>query len=88
MGSSWDAWILGIIGALLALWALGAPASSNVAEWIVVVLGIVLFISPWVFGFATLAAAAWAAWIIGILFIIAAAWTLMATRSTGTGAAA
>jgi hypothetical protein len=86
--SSWDAWILGVIGVLLSLWALGLPASYLVAEWITVVLGIVLFISPWVLGFAAVSSAAWVAWIIGVLFFILAGWTVLESRTQRASATA
>lgn len=85
---SWDAWILGIIGVVLALIALAMVSAATVTEWIAVVLGIVLFISPWVFGFATLGAAAWPAWIIGVLFVIVNGWALYQTRTPRVGAPA
>lgn len=87
--SAWDAWILGIIGVILALIALATVSAATVTEWISVILGIVLFISPWVLGFATtLPAAAWAAWIIGILFVIVNGFTLYQTRTPRVGATA
>src|SRR5437868_6128331 len=86
--ASWTAWILGIIGVILALWALGLPATHIPAEWITVVLGVVLFISPWILGFAGVMAAAWTAWIIGVLFVAAAGWTLWEARTPGAGVTA
>lgn len=83
--SSWDAWIIGVIGVLLALWALAFLSTASIAESISLVLGVVLFISPWVLGFAALSSAAWVAWIIGILFVIANGWTLLQTRSSRAG---
>ncbi len=74
--AAWNAWIVGIAIFLVALWALDAPRSS-IPEWINVLLGIWLFISPWVLGFSTLTAAAWTAWILGILVVIAAAWAIV-----------
>lgn len=81
--SAWDAWVLGVIGVILALLSLGIP-TNPVTEWLSVVLGILLFISPWVLGFAALATAAWTSWIIGILFIIAAGWVLLNRSSAQT----
>ncbi|MBO0790171.1 MAG: SPW repeat protein [Ktedonobacteraceae bacterium] len=84
---SWVAWILGVIGVLLALWALRLPFSHIAPEWITVVLGIVLFICPWVFGFSAVTAAAWTSWIIGILFVIIGGWCILESRTPrGTGA--
>ena len=86
--SGWDAWIVGVIGVILALIALGALAAATTVEVISVILGVWLFISPWVLGFSTLSGAAWTAWIIGILFVIANGWTLLQGRSPRVGATA
>jgi SPW repeat len=85
---AWDAWVLGIIGVILALIALAAVSTATLTEWISVVLGIVLFISPWVLGFATLPALAWTAWVIGVLFVIVNGFTLYQTRTPRVGATA
>lgn len=86
--SSWDAWIVGILGVILALWALASLSTASIAQWISLLLGIWLFISPWILGFAAVSAAAWSAWIIGILFVIANAWTLLQTRTSHVGVTA
>ncbi len=77
--AAWDAWIVGLSVALVALWSLDAPRSF-IPESINVLLGIWLFIAPWVLGFAGLTGPAWTAWIIGILVIIMAAWAIMAVQ--------
>jgi SPW repeat-containing protein len=78
---SWDAWILGVVAVILGLLSLGLP--RNVAtEWITLIVGVLLFISPWVLGFAAVAAAAWSAWIIGILLFVAAGWVLLEQRGS------
>ena len=86
--SSWDAWILGVIGVILALIALAFLRAASIAEGLSVILGVLLFISPWVLGFATLTAMAWTAWIIGVLFVLMNGWTLLQTRSQRVGAPA
>lgn len=80
--SAWDGWILGVIGVILALLSLGLAGSvvNTVTEVLTLILGVVLFISPWVLGFTTLPAMAWTAWIIGVLFFIAGIWTLYEMR--------
>jgi hypothetical protein len=83
--SSWDAWIIGIIGVILALGALALPRAASIAEGLLVILGVLLFISPWVLGFAALSSAAWMAWIIGVLFVLVNGWTLLQTRSPRVG---
>jgi hypothetical protein len=86
--SSWDAWIIGILGVLLAIFALAFLSSASISRGLSLVLGIALFISPWVLGFAALSSAAWVAWIIGVLFVIANGWTLSQTPSPRAGAPA
>jgi|SRR6516165_5262247 len=86
--SSWDAWIIGVIGVILALGALALPRTASLTEGISVILGVLLFISPWILGFASLSSAAWTAWIIGVLFVLVNGWTLLQTRSARAGAPA
>jgi hypothetical protein len=80
IASSWDAWILGIAIVLVALWAL-ATASSTAPEAINIILGAWVFISPWVLGFASLAAIAWSFWIIGAIVVILSAWAAAQLRN-------
>jgi hypothetical protein len=83
--ASWNAWIIGVI---IFLVAIAAVARLQVwQEWVNLVLGIWLFISPWVLGFSGLAGAAWNHWIVGALVAILAAWELQAARSASTSAA-
>ena len=49
---------------------------KNTLEWVNVVLGGWLFLSPWIFGFTGNAGAAWSAWIIGGVVLILAVWAL------------
>ena len=86
--SSWDAWIIGVIGVILALWALASLRTAFVVEGISLILGVLLFISPWVLGFAALSSAAWTTWVIGVLFVLVNGWTLLQTRSPRMGAPA
>ena len=67
-----------IIGALMfvvGLYTLANPQMRSV-EWVQIVLGVLLFISPWVLGYTSLTQMAWSAWIIGVLAVIAAGWVL------------
>src|SRR5260370_16775113 len=68
--SSWDAWIIGVIGVILALLALAYVSAAWIPEYLSVALGVLLFISPWVLGFAALSSPSWVAWIIAILFLV------------------
>ena len=73
-----DAWWVGALIFLVAVWALAMPAAA-VAEWSNILLGAGLFIAPWVLGYLTLTAA-WNAWIVGALVFILAIWALVGTR--------
>jgi hypothetical protein len=62
-----------ILGALIALAGIlnGAMRQAGGLEVIPGVLGVILFVSPWAFGFTAVTALAWPAWIIGILVLLA-----------------
>jgi len=71
---------LGIVIAVVALWALGT-ASSPASEWVQVVAGAVTFLSPWFGGFAT-GAAGWTAWILGLVVLVLAIWSMNAHKES------
>jgi SPW repeat len=62
-----------ILGVLVVLAGLLNAAMSKVGglELIPAVLAVIVFVSPWLFGFASVTALAWSAWIIGALLAIA-----------------
>lgn len=64
-----DALWVGVLIVLVAIWALAMP-DSRAAEWSDLLLGIGLFIAPWVLGYAGGGSAAWNAWIVGALVAI------------------
>jgi len=63
-----------ILGALLVISGLlgAALREPNQVEWIPVILGVITFVSPFVFGFTAVSAIAWAAWIVGVLTVVSA----------------
>jgi uncharacterized membrane protein HdeD (DUF308 family) len=68
-------WTMVILGALVAidgLVSLGAPGVVY-GEGIQIVLGVLLFIAPWVIGYTELNGASWTSWVAGALTIIAGA---------------
>jgi len=77
---AWDAWIVGIIVAVLSIAALSQMAQWE--DWINLLLGVWLFVSPWIFGYATTPPAAWNSWIVGVLFFLIGIWGVVAARST------
>jgi hypothetical protein len=76
----WNAWILGAAVVIVALWALAAPVQAA-AEIVMDVLGVWLFIAPWVLGFSDLAAQAWNAWIVAVLLVVLATWRYGVVKS-------
>ena len=78
--SSWDAWILGVAVAIVALWSLAMPRPL-IPEGVNIVLGICVLISPWVLGFVPLGIEAWSAWIIGVLVVLFDVWALSEMRN-------
>src|SRR5713101_1034946 len=61
-----------VLGALIALGGLlnAAMRQAGGLELIPSVLAVILFVSPWVFGFTAVTALAWSSWIIAILVAI------------------
>ena len=68
---SWDAWIVGIIVGVLSIAAL--TQVQDWEEWINLLLGAWLFISPWVLGFRDNHMISSNAWIVGVLIFLVAA---------------
>lgn len=83
--NSWNAWLVGLGVAVVALWALAAP-TSQVAEGINVVLAAWLFVAPWLLGFTDLAEPAWNAWIVGVLVAGLALWAIVNIRKVSIAA--
>lgn len=86
MTAAWNAWILGVIVFIVAITAARQWGSGS--EWLNVLLGIWIFIAPWVLGFAGFPAAAWDHWILGaviaIIGFLGVSTTSTTTRGTGT----
>ena len=61
-----------VLGALIALAGIlnAAMKEAGGLEIIPGVLAVILFVSPWAFGFTAVTALAWSAWIIGILVVL------------------
>ena len=61
--------ILGIVAAVVGLVSLARPGMVAL-EWVMVVVGVLMFIAPWVIGFTAMAGMAWTAWIVGVVLIV------------------
>ncbi|TDV54034.1 SPW repeat protein [Actinophytocola oryzae] len=85
-------WTMIVLGALVALDGLASLAvpGQAVSEGVQVVLGVLMFISPWVMGYTEFNGISWSSWIIGALTLIAGAVALPAAQAahrSGTGIA-
>jgi uncharacterized membrane protein len=81
--AAWTAYIGGVLLVIAGLWSL----SSGTNQWIEgaeVVLGVLLFIAPWVLGFSSLTNMAWSCWIAGILAVVLGGSDLVRERNRPT----
>ncbi len=69
--AAWTAYVGGVLLFVFGAGMLIAPRERNL-EYLPLVLGVLLFLSPWVLGFSGLTAIAWSAWIIGVLAVLVA----------------
>jgi VIT1/CCC1 family predicted Fe2+/Mn2+ transporter len=75
--AAWTAYVGGVLlfvfggGSLLFRW-------NNTVEYLPLIVGVALFLAPWLLGFSGIAAMAWSAWIIGALAVISAGYALLA----------
>ncbi|HEY3524197.1 MAG TPA: SPW repeat protein [Candidatus Limnocylindrales bacterium] len=84
----WNAVILGIVIAVLAFIRAGGWYSAVGLAWINLVLGIWVFISPWVLGFSDRQAPLWDALVVGVVVVVLSAWSVWASSARGTTASA
>jgi uncharacterized membrane protein HdeD (DUF308 family) len=68
-------WAMIVLGALVALDGLASLAMPGMVygEGIQIVLGVLMFISPWVMDYTSFNAISWSSWIIGALTVIVGA---------------
>jgi hypothetical protein len=69
----YDALVLGALIVVFALIGLFVRGTSMWTHWLVGILGILSFVSPWVLGYADVASAFWANIILGAIAVIFAA---------------
>lgn len=79
--ASWTTFVIGIFVFLAAI-ALLAGQTYVFFEYAIGVLGVALFLSPWVMGFTAVASIAWTAWIVGLLLFFLAG-TVLVPKFTG-----
>lgn len=76
--AAWNAWLVAIILGALAIAALSVFAEWE--EWINLVAGLWLIVSPWLLGFAANMNAMWTHVVIGILAAAVSAWAIWGHR--------
>jgi uncharacterized membrane protein len=77
--AAWTAYVGGVLLVIVGLVDLARP-ENPAGEWAAGVIGVLIFISPWVLGFSGLTPMAWSAWIIGVLSVALAASVLYVDR--------
>lgn len=77
-------WTMIVLGALIAVDGLISLAMPGLVygEGVQIVLGALLFISPWVMSYTDMNAASWSAWIIGGLTLVVGAAALPVASAT------
>jgi uncharacterized membrane protein HdeD (DUF308 family) len=60
------------LGVLLALSSIVSLARPNViaTEWATILIGVLLFVAPWVVGYSGLTGAAWTSWLVGAIVVV------------------
>jgi len=81
--ATWSAYIGGALLAIAGVWNLSSPENHTV-EWAEVVLGVLIFVAPWVLGFTALTTIAWSAWAAGVLAVLLSGSVLFASRGHTT----
>ena len=72
------------LGALLVISSIVSLARPNVsaAEWGTTLFGVLLFVAPWVVGYASLTGAAWTSWLVGAI-VVAVSQTVVRASKRG-----
>jgi hypothetical protein len=83
----WTLIVFGVLIAATGLWSLAQPGSVA-SEYVHAVLGVLLFISPWVFGYSSLMGASWVSWVAGVLTLAAGLAAVPAAQAEHRGLAA
>lgn len=68
-GARWSLIVLGVLTALAGLAHMARPGMAAM-DYAIGVLGVLMFISPWVMNFHTMTATAWTAWVVGVLAVV------------------
>ena len=67
--AAYTAYYMGALVGLGGLVSAFMATPSRLVEWIVAILGVILFASPWLFGFTAAVATSWVCWIAAIAIV-------------------
>ncbi|WP_137724945.1 SPW repeat domain-containing protein [Prescottella subtropica] len=67
-GARWSLIVLGVLVAVAGLAHMARPGIAA-ADYAMGVLGVLMFISPWVMNFHAMSSASWTAWVVGALTV-------------------
>lgn len=67
--------IFGVLLLVASLWSLAQPGAVS-SEYVHAVLGVLLFISPWVLGYTALMGASWTSWVVGVIAVALGLWAV------------
>ncbi len=80
--AAWTAYVLGALAVIVALWAMTAR-DARIIEGGGVLLGALVFLSPWVMGFTGERLARVDAMIVGVVLVLASLWAAVGERPAG-----
>ena len=65
-------WALIVLGAVLAVTALFSLALPGIVatEWLTVLIGVLLFVAPWVLTYTDRTGASWTSWVVGAIAVV------------------
>lgn len=75
----WNAVIVGIVVAVLAAIRAGAMLDQPWLSWINLILGIWLFVSPWVLGYSGTTSALWNSLVLGVIVFVLSGWSILSS---------
>jgi len=84
--SSWTAFVTGGLMIVIGLWAASMEEPTAGIEGIPLVLGLALFVAPWVLNFTSVPEIAWMTWIVAALVAVNAAAELLVLPQQSTTA--
>jgi len=67
--AAYTAYVMGALVGLGGLVAAFMATPSRLVEWIVAILGVILFTTPWLLGFTAAVATSWVSWIAAIAIL-------------------